>query len=147
MKCTKCECDKNETEFRKRKNSKTGYNYWCRDCENTANRERYKPKFKTRKSGIKNTIDIKLSAKKRMLKYRYNLSIEDYVIMYNKQGCKCAICKRDYPLGGKKGLYVDHDHNTCKVRGLLCSSCNSAIGKLRESETILINAIAYLKNK
>lgn len=82
-----------------------------------------------------------------MLKYRYNLSIEDYVIMYNKQGCKCAICKRDYPLGGKKGLYVDHDHNTCKVRGLLCSSCNSAIGKLRESETILINAIAYLKNK
>jgi DNA-directed RNA polymerase subunit RPC12/RpoP len=65
--------------------------------------------------------------------------------MYDNQNGKCAICKKDYQLGGSKGLFVDHDHETKEVRGLLCRKCNSAIGQLEECKEILIEAIRYLK--
>lgn len=43
-------------------------------------------------------------------------------------------------------LAVDHDHETGKVRGLLCKSCNLAIGKFKESVEIVRRALAYLEN-
>lgn len=83
-------------------------------------------------------------ARNRMLKWRYDLEIEEYQKLYEKQDNKCAICKGSFELGGMKGLYVDHDHVTNKVRGLLCPACNSALGKFKDSVEILQNAIKYL---
>lgn len=62
----------------------------------------------------------------------------------------CAICKRTDP--GVKGWCVDHDHKCCPgqtscgrcLRGILCGTCNSAIGLLRENVDTLSNAIDYL---
>lgn len=65
--------------------------------------------------------------------------------MYIKQEKKCLICEKEYALGGRNGLYVDHCHQTNIVRGLLCPSCNMAIGILQESKQIFENAIVYLK--
>jgi len=44
-----------------------------------------------------------------------------------------------------KHLSVDHNHKTKQVRGLLCTSCNSALGLFRESAIVLKGAINYLK--
>jgi len=41
-------------------------------------------------------------------------------------------------------LSVDHCHTTGKIRGLLCSGCNTGIGKLKDSPEILSKAIEYL---
>jgi hypothetical protein len=55
----------------------------------------------------------------------------------------CSICKA---VKGKIALHIDHDHKTNKIRGLLCSKCNQAIGLLNESPALLDQAKAYLAN-
>jgi len=141
--CTKCNIDKDECEFRVRPNLKRGYNSWCKECESEANKARYIPKAKIKKEV--NSEEIKLEAKKRILKYRYGITYEVYKQMYVEQEKKCLICEKEYELGGRNGLYVDHCHQTNIVRGLLCPGCNTAIGILREDKKLFNNAMAYLK--
>lgn len=142
--CTKCNADKDECEFRVRTGLNRGYNSWCKECENKANKARYTPKLERIKKEV-NSENIKLEAKKRMLKHRYNITYEQYEQMYVDQGKKCLICEKEYELGGRNGLYVDHCHQTNIVRGLLCPGCNTAIGVLREDKKLFNNAMAYLK--
>lgn len=70
----------------------------------------------------------------------YGLSDEDFAAMLAAQGGACAICQRitDRP------LHVDHDHETGRVRGLLCYSCNAALGSFGDSPARLLSALAYL---
>jgi hypothetical protein len=71
----------------------------------------------------------------------YGLSATDYNKMLHDQGGVCAIC-RGSPRG--KHLSVDHCHNTGAVRGLLCGSCNSTIGKLKDDPMLTHLATKYL---
>lgn len=73
----------------------------------------------------------------------YGVSPEGFNRMLVEQGTVCAICKGP---GGKKGLGVDHDHATGKVRSLLCSKCNMAIGLLNDSSAVVQQALSYLKS-
>lgn len=60
------------------------------------------------------------------------------------QNNKCLICEMS-PNGFHKTLHVDHDHETGKVRGLLCHHCNTMLGLARDSPKTLASAIDYLK--
>lgn len=71
----------------------------------------------------------------------YNFSQEDYRLLFGKQNGKCAICNSE----SKIRLSVDHNHTTGKVRGLLCSHCNLALGYLKDSIDRLKSAISYLE--
>ena len=77
---------------------------------------------------------------KHNLEYRYGITQEQYAALVKAQGGACSIC-------GKvpQKLHVDHNHKTGKVRELLCHSCNTAIGHLKESPELLMKAIAYLE--
>jgi hypothetical protein len=77
--------------------------------------------------------------------HRYNITQEQYNELFDKQKGKCGICgKHQSEL--KKALYIDHNHITGKVRGLLCSKCNFGIGNLNDDINMLTQAITYLKN-
>jgi len=65
--------------------------------------------------------------------------------MEQAQGGVCAICGKPEATARTKRLCVDHCHETGKVRGLLCSHCNRAIGLLGDSCAILASAITYLE--
>jgi hypothetical protein len=77
---------------------------------------------------------------------KYGMTYDEYQEMYEKQGKKCVICGE---LGDEskphRPLYIDHDHKTGKVRGLLCHRCNFMIGQARDDIEILQNGIEYLK--
>ena len=48
--------------------------------------------------------------------------------------------------GSGRRLAVDHNHTTGKVRGLLCSNCNTLLGKAKDNVNILQAAIDYLND-
>lgn len=82
------------------------------------------------------------------LKQKYNLSFDEYINLYNKQNGVCAICKSHMKLlseeFGNKTANVDHCHQTGRIRGLLCNSCNCGIGFLQDNSTLLRLAAEYL---
>lgn len=75
------------------------------------------------------------------LKQRYGISEEQYEEMFNRQGGRCAVCRRK----SKRVLHVDHDHVTKRVRGLLCFKCNTAIGKLGDDPARIHAAAEYVE--
>lgn len=82
------------------------------------------------------------------VKLNYKLSVAEFLRMLTEQGDVCAICKRN-PDGH---FAVDHDHACCPgkkscgrcVRGLLCRSCNWAIGHMQDDPQRLRAAADYL---
>jgi hypothetical protein len=85
-------------------------------------------------------------ARDRELRREYGLSREKLVDLVTKQGWRCAICLAVFPrrLTGKR-VHVDHCHKTGRVRGVLCASCNLAIGKLGDTAAGVRRALAYLE--
>ncbi len=76
---------------------------------------------------------------------QYGLTLDQYNQMLKSQDFGCAICKRkDSGRPRMINLVVDHNHTTGKVRGLLCSPCNVAIGMVKESIDILNRIKEYL---
>lgn len=80
------------------------------------------------------------------LKQRYGISVEEFDEMLAKQGGGCAICNRPSHGAGARPLHVDHDHATGKFRGVLCASCNRALGYFQESPERIERAASYLRN-
>jgi hypothetical protein len=81
------------------------------------------------------------------LQRRFGITLFDYSQMLLAQNGKCAICKGTdggTRNGEPKALAVDHDHETGKVRGLLCEACNQAIGKMKEEPKIILSSLDYL---
>ena len=76
---------------------------------------------------------------------KYNMTELEYENLLKKQNYKCAICGMSILENSNDDLYVDHNHETNKVRGLLCSNCNFGLGQFKDSILNLQKAIKYLK--
>ena len=83
--------------------------------------------------------------KKAELARSYGMVMEEYMKLVIKQAGCCAICTKEMSGRWHKGLFVDHNHKTGQVRGLLCNNCNSALGMFQDSIEILQAAINYLE--
>jgi Recombination endonuclease VII len=84
------------------------------------------------------------------LKRTFGITLEDYKNMFASQSGLCAICEKPEVIvlkktGKIKALSVDHCHKTGKIRSLLCSSCNLAIGSLKDDPILADKAAAYLR--
>ena len=87
--------------------------------------------------------------RERALENKYGITYVDYLFLLESQNGVCFICGRPERLLGKGGcirpLNVDHDHITGKIRGLLCASCNLALGNLEDNISYFKSAIEYLE--
>ena len=163
--CAKCGETKPLEAFGPQKLGKDGKRARCKACEVLYARARYKAdpakaaairrKWSQKNRGKdaaytrtwSKANPEKLQAIKRALTLRaYGLAPQDYASMLLSQRGACAICGTHEP-GGSKGkrFAVDHCHATGKVRGLLCSPCNTGLGQLKDDPAVLRKAIAYLE--
>lgn len=171
--CSKCKVEKPIDKFSKRKNYRYGVSCRCKDCDvvvsketyarhaeayrahnreyNRKNRARLNEKNKAWQRA--NPEKVRLYQKRSIernpnrlvnnrLKSEYGISLKDYERMYLEQSGVCLICDNPCKLGK---LCVDHDHETKKVRGLLCRKCNTAIGLLGDKVKLVQRAVTYLK--
>ena len=75
------------------------------------------------------------------------ISIEEFQAKFDEQGGACANCgkpEKGTRNGKLRWLNVDHNHTTGQIRGLLCSNCNTALGKLQEDRNIILGLVKYL---
>lgn len=173
-KCTVCKLEKSLDQFRKDKSRKDGIHCTCNECNKRIQKawyERNRDKARCqananyalnkkeiserRKQDRKNNPAKYTAANKRRYdpqKSKLNswkqagikgMTTERYNDMLLAQNFSCAIC-RTHQKKLKRKLSVDHNHQTGKVRGLLCDACNRGIGYLKESLTILEDAKNYL---
>lgn len=73
---------------------------------------------------------------------RYGMTAEDYAALSDAQGGVCAVCGRP---PSRTRLAVDHDHETGRVRGLLCQHCNRGLGLLGDDPTLMRKLAAYVE--
>jgi hypothetical protein len=77
----------------------------------------------------------------------YGLSESRFEEMVAEQNNLCAACGQPETklIRGKLSrLSVDHDHETGRIRGLLCAGCNSALGQVKDDANRLIKLLAYI---
>lgn len=88
-----------------------------------------------------NPEKVKIKRRKRTLT-QYGLTHEQWESMFASQGNCCAICKSSTT--ARFGWATDHNHSTGKVRGILCSSCNTGIGQMQDDSELLRLAANYI---
>lgn len=152
--CTKCGKGKPEdiTNFGVDKRRPIGLCSQCRKCLRIKNREYMRKRIRTAEQKAQ---DCRNHAKWHLTdKYKswrlmrdFGITLEQFNQAFEKQGGICAVCGRPETatINGKIfWLSVDHDHNTGKVRGLLCHKCNIALGHLEENPVIIQSLLTYI---
>lgn len=79
------------------------------------------------------------TARRRQTLKRYGLSLGEYEKMAEAQGFRCAICDCEAT------LCVDHDHDSGRIRGLLCRNCNLRLGLAANPAVLSVRELAYLR--
>ena len=107
----------------------------------TESREQYAEKRANASSVWKKEYSLNKSCNRR------GITPDVYRSMFEAQNGVCAICGKPETRtfkGEPKRLAIDHDHETGKVRALLCGHCNTAIGLLQDDTSVMQSAITYL---
>tara|TARA_R110002167_G_scaffold71719_2_gene202249 strand:- start:34 stop:438 length:405 start_codon:yes stop_codon:yes gene_type:complete len=130
-KCSKCKEEKEFSEFYKDKRSPDNLGYTCKVCSKTKNAQYY--------------IDNKTKFKVYNLSKNYGVSQEDFIALLKEQDSRCKICGVNTLEESGKTLHLDHCHDSGKVRGLLCQTCNTGLGHFRDNVSNLKKAIKYLE--
>lgn len=141
--CAQCEQAKPVDQF-----ARAGNRYgserrsYCKECGNAATRK-YAQANKARRNERlrewrrKNPEAARAKDIRARLKRKYGLTPDDVEAMNEAQGGRCLIC------GVETRLFVDHCHTTGRVRGLLCPSCNTFLGRVEANREILVRMAEY----
>lgn len=115
-----------------------------KNYEKSPERKKYKIKRNKTPEGI-------VVKRKSHFKKTYNITIEERDSMLEAQDFQCAICSKVLTLDfkdGRKGNNtpkVDHNHETGKVRSILCNTCNVYLGYVDENPMMLRNVLHYIR--
>lgn len=158
--CSMCGETKPQEAFNRRSDTPRGFHSRCKGCLSKVRHKRYQddPAFRERALARsrdpqqrekalrrKQTPKGKATQRNSELLRKFGISNVDFDQILLSQGGRCAICSTDKPGGKGNRFHVDHDHDTGKVRALLCSNCNRGLGHFQENIALLEVAIMYLR--
>jgi hypothetical protein len=153
--CTNCKATKPLAEFSNDKHRKDGLNLWCKSCQKAAASVYYvKNKVKQRRREYYQENFEEISKKQKEIRTRtrgwqFGLEPGAYEKLFTEQKGLCKICRKPETKKNQWGnvsLSVDHDHDTGKVRGLLCNRCNLGLGYFQDDTEALTSAVSYLRD-
>lgn len=117
----------------------------CRDCGEVKAEADFQRKAQ-KVDGLESYCRSCSAARQRISNLRkYGIAQADYDALLERQGGVCASCGSAPTKGKGLRLVVDHDHTTGRVRGLLCLSCNCAIGHAEDDPRRLRAMADYLE--
>jgi len=137
--CSRCKEHKNLSEYSPAPKKAFGVESWCKVCVASHKHASY---------------DYR-KMKDAQLRVAYGINLEDYERMLEGQSGVCACCgKPETNNAGRSKrtinripmLHVDHCHTTGRVRGLLCSACNQALGLLEEKPERVKSLLQYIES-
>lgn len=111
---------------------------YCKLCRSKAN---FKSKIKNKNTYEQYKFKAAISSRKSYLKKAWGINLDEFNALVDKQNGLCGICQIKADI-----FHIDHNHQTGKIRSLLCSNCNRGIGYLKESPVILQSAINYINH-
>jgi hypothetical protein len=126
------------------KTRKDSFQSMCKSCTGEYRKEwllRNKDKELSRRKAYyaKNKDRISELNERQRVKRKYGVTLE-YVASHREKICGlCEICRKN------TATDIDHCHGTGIFRGLLCSACNTGLGRFSDSAESLRNAIEYLE--
>lgn len=164
--CVKCGKTKPLSEYTIHNAEKGQHRNFCHECEKKWIRKYHKtPQGKDKRKEWVGQNKEKIEAyyelyhndpekrkasktyqRKYWLMKQFGITPDDYDRMLNEQNGGCAICDSDKSGNRSKNFMIDHDHETGKVRGLLCYRCNQAIGAFDDNPDLLRKAATYLED-
>lgn len=150
-KCSRCGQEKPTSDYHKDSSSKSGLYAYCKECARAKTRAWKAANPKRDKESQKRSREKNPRVyRNKQLLWTFGITLEQYEQMLADQGGVCAVCGKVedeiHPQSKKvRNLNVDHCHQTGRVRGLLCNSCNRGIGLLNDDPTVLRQALAYLE--
>lgn len=119
----------------------------CKPCWNEYQRAKQRnPKVVAARKAVYDT-DGWRAQKERELQKNYGMSLVEYERMFDVQGGRCALCgqpPKKHANAERASLHVDHDHETGRVRRLLCGLCNRGIGCFHDDPERLRRAADYV---
>lgn len=160
--CSKCGVAKPLSEYYRMKGMRDGHRNECKQCNLAAqarrrhanpeeNRRRVREwqaahpdRVAARRAIHRSTGQKREWDRRSHLKRRFGITLEDYEEMLAAQGGGCALCHR--PPRSDISLHVDHDHANNRIRGLLCFTCNNALGDFEDDTGRLREAARYLES-
>lgn len=131
--CPKCKTPKPVDAFSLSSHRSDGTQTYCKSCQ------------KAIRDSVKHTYKHKSYHREYSRKKLYGMMPGEYDRLLAEQDGKCKSCGGG-PDSKYGRLYVDHDHATGRVRGLLCSGCNTALGCIADNIDRLRNLIVYLED-
>ena len=116
----------------------------CIACTAIQNKEyNLKNKEKVAAIGKEWAARNKEKIKETKIRRKFGIGLKEKGEIFEAQGNACAICKCTEN-GRARDWDVDHCHTTGKVRGILCSNCNRALGLFQDNKQNLLRAAVYL---
>lgn len=112
----------------------------CLDCLKIS-KEKYRATEKGKAKDKEYSKNYEWKGKQNARLNLYGITQEEYEAFLLKQNNKCAICKCELDMG--KRTCIDHCHNSKKVRGILCWSCNVGLGHFKDNPNLLKQAAIY----
>jgi len=146
--CSRCEKPKPLSEFGIRKeldlDGNPLRNFRCNPCNAD-----YQTEYRQ-----KNPEQYTLTRRKIVLRRNYHMTMEQWVALFESQGCVCAVCGADNPRSEGRWWCIDHDHSCCPtagkscgkcVRGIVCHPCNKGMGCFSDDPALLIKAAKFVQ--
>ena len=143
LRCSDCSEIKGFLDFHKDSRLKSGRRNICKPCSNARatewkSKNREKMRLLDRKKYHRNHGSDGIRRRER----KRGLAVGGYWVLFRSQGGKCAICHSKPK--EKSKLFIDHDHASGLVRGLLCPACNKGLGFFRDNSLSLFRACQYI---